>query len=381
MNFDETVLDDPEALEAADPGEMLRAVASSGAQMRYAARVTREHDLDRLLEYGRPRAIVVTGMGGSGIAGDVLGAVAGPNCPVPILTVRGYTLPGWVSSVDLVVGVSCSGGTEETLNVVEAAGRRGAMLLTVGAADTPLAEQSEKVQGVHIAVDAAGRLPRACIWNLSTPLLVIADLLGIAEVPQETLEAAADLLDNVSTRCRPSSESFVNPAKVLAQELAGTVPMLWGSSELGAVAAYRLACQLNENGKYPAVYGSLPEANHNQVVAFDGPFGGTPESAAEDIFADPVQDADDDRTKLRLVLLRDTEEHPQVTRRREVSQELAAARGIGISEITAEGEHRLERLASLVALGDYASAYLAIGLGIDPSPIGPIVELKERIAQ
>lgn len=405
------ILDDPEALEAADPGEMLRAVASSGAQVRQAVRATHEAGLASLAAIGRPRSIVVAGMGGSGISGDALAAVAGPASAVQITTVRGYTLPGWVGAADLVIGVSCSGGTEETVSVVEDAVRRGCPLVTVGSPDSMLAELSRQARGLHIPVDAGGRLPRANIWTLSIPLLVVADALGVIEVPAEVLDATADLLDIISGRCRPASESFVNPAKLLATELAGTVPMLWGSSELAAVAAYRFACQLNENTKYPAVFGSLPEVNHNQVVAFDGPFGGLRRVAAgdpddfggnggngadgglggnsgnggpgvpADFFADRAEVENEAAVRMRLVLLRDSEEHPQVARRRTVSQQLAEARELPVSEVIAEGDHRLQRLASLVAVTDYASVYLALALGIDPTPIEPIVELKERIAR
>jgi glucose/mannose-6-phosphate isomerase len=380
--LNQAVLDDAEAIEEADAADMLRAVASSGAQVREAARRTRETPLSELVEAGRPRAVVVAGMGGSGITGDVLAGVAGPACPAIITSVRGYTLPGWVGPVDLVVGVSCSGSTEETLAVTEEASRRGCQLVTVGAADSPLAAISQQARGgIHVAVDGGDRLPRANMWALSVPLLVLGDALGLFSVPEQTLESTADLLDNISGRCRPASESFVNPAKLLALELAASVPMVWGTSELAGVAAYRFACQLNENGKYPAVYGVLPEANHNQVVAFDGPFGtGGQSEGPVDFYRDRVDDAEPE-TRLRLVLLRDTQEHPQVARRREASRELAEAREIPVSEIAAEGEHPLERLASLVALTDYASVYLALALGIDPSPIAPITDLKERISR
>ena len=102
-------LDDAALLETADPSSMLRQVASSAAQVREAARSAAEASLDELLAGGRPRAIVVTGMGGSGIAGEVLAAVAGPGCPVQVTTVHDYRLPGWVGAADLVIAVSCSG--------------------------------------------------------------------------------------------------------------------------------------------------------------------------------------------------------------------------------------------------------------------------------
>jgi len=379
VTADETILDDPEALAAADPRGMLRAIASSGAQVRQAARTVTAMDLAPLVEPGRPRTVISTGMGGSGIAADVLAALAGSESPVPLITHRGYTLPGWVGPLDLVVGVSCSGHTEETLAVVAEAVRRGCRLLTVGAADTPLAQLSEQGQGIHVPVDAGNRLPRANIWALSIPLLLVADVLGITSMPPGLLASAADLLDDLSVRCRPSCKSFANPAKTLARQLAGAVPMIWGSGEVGSVAAYRFACQLNENANYPAVYGALPEANHNQVVAFDGMFGGGRAEPRED--TDLFTRGDAKPAGLRLVLIRDIEEHSRLARRCEVSREIAEEYSVPVSEVVAEGSHPLERLASLIAVTDYASAYLALALGVDPTPVVPIMDVKERIAR
>jgi glucose/mannose-6-phosphate isomerase len=380
IEVDEGLLDDPEALAAGDPGEMLRAVATAGAQVRQAIRTSDEAGVASLAVDGRPRAVVVAGMGGSGIAGGVLAAVCGAQCPVPVLPTRGYALPGWVGPMDLVAAVSCSGSTEETLAVVEEARRRGCRLMTVGAAASPLADLSDRARGVHVAVDAGGRLPRANMWALSTPLLVAADVLGLAAVPTGVLAATADVLDAAAERCRPSSESFVNPAKVLALELAGSTPMIWGSSDIADVATYRFACQLNENAKMPAVFGGLPEANHNQVVAFDGPYGASARrSDIDDLFADRVEQAERTVGALRLVLLADTEEHPQVTRRREISTQVAADRGVPVSELRAEGRHPSERLASLVSIADFASVYLALVIGVDPTPITPITQLKAAL--
>lgn len=383
MTFDEERLDDEAALTAGDPGQMLRAVATAGAQVRASLQAAADAGLDKLGTDGRPRAVVTTGMGGSGIAGDVLAAICGLQVPVPIIPVRGYALPGWVGAMDLVVAVSCSGATEETLSVLDEARRRGSRVLSVGAPSSPLADLSDRAHGLHVAVDGGGRQPRANLWALSVPLLVAADLLGLAAVPTSVLTATADQLDALADRCRPSSDAFVNPAKALAAELAGAVPMIWGTGELGGVAAYRFACQLNENAKLPAVYGTVPEANHNQVVTFDGayamPYAMRQQASDEEFFRDRIESTVSGR--MRLVVLRDTEEHPQVARRREVSIQVAADRGIPVSEVTAEGAQAVERLATLVGLADFASVYLALGLGIDPTPVQPIVELKERIAR
>lgn len=389
-------LDDAAVLTAADPGEMLRQVASAAAQIREAQLLAAEAGIGRLAADGRPRAVVVAGMGGSGICGDVLAAVCGLSCPVPVVTVRGYRLPGWVGAADLVLAVSCSGSTQETLAVAAEAIRRGCRLVCVGgrstpnggdggaegtfpqeAQESPLAAIAAQGRAPFVPVRSAGQ-PRAMLWALTIPLILTARTAGLLDVPDEVLETTAARLEEISHRCRPASESFLNPAKQLALDLAGTVPMIWGTSQLAGVAAYRFACQLNENAKYPAVAGELPEAGHNQVVALDGIFGaGRPGGEEADFFRDRTEEPE---TGLHLVVLRDTEEHPQVARGRAVSAELARARGVPVSEFAAEGDHRLERIASLIAFADYTTVYLAIALGVDPTPITAIQEFKQGIA-
>lgn len=368
-------LDDLGLLEAADPGGVLRQVASAAAQVRTSARATAETDLGPVISAGRPRSIVVTGMGGSGVAGEVLAAVCGPGSSSPVVAQHEYGLPGWVGAADLVIAVSCSGATEETLSAASEAVRRGCPLLGVGGAGSPLAQVAEQARAPFIPVQPAG-MPRFTLWGLAVPLMVIADRLGVADIPAAAIEGGAAELERVSHLCRPDSESFVNPGKTLALELAGTLPMIWGSSPLTGVAATRFACQLNENAKYPAIPGTLPEANHNQVVVFDGPFAPWPATGPA------VLDDEDPRppVPLQLVLLRDSQEHAQVARRREVSAELAGQHGIEVSELAADGETALQRMAGLIQLIDYATVYLGIAIGVDPGPVAVIGDLKERIA-
>jgi glucose/mannose-6-phosphate isomerase len=372
---DEDRLDDVTAIEAADPSGMLRAVASSAAQVRESATLAREAGVTRLANDGRPRAVLVAGMGGSGIAGDVLGAVAGSTSAVPVLTHRGYGLPGWAGPADLVIAVSCSGGTQETLSAAEEALRRGCRVLTVGAADSPLAAIAQQGRAIHVPVTQ--RLsPRSTMWALATPLVVAADALGLLSGPPG-LEQTAERLEAIAESCRPDRESFVNPGKTLALDLSTSLAMVWGSGPLTGVAAYRTVCQLAENAKQPAVAGVLPEADHNQVVTFDGAMAGRPDP--DDIFRDRVEE--EAQVQLRLLLLREATEDAKAARRADISAELARDRGVPVTEVRAEGATAYEQLASVVALVDYATVYLAVMLGIDPTPVAPIDELKRRLAE
>ncbi|HEY3877175.1 MAG TPA: SIS domain-containing protein, partial [Trebonia sp.] len=281
-------LDDTEIVEAGDPGGMLRQVASSAAQVRTALRACAEADLSALSQDTRPRAIVVAGSGGAGgsaFACDALAAICGLGSPVQVTGVSGYQLPGWVGAADLVITVSRSGHTAEALALAGEAARRGCHLIGVSAADSALRELVAQARGTFIPVTTAGPA-RAMPWALTVPLLVAAERLGVARIDDTAYETAAVAMEDVSHQCRPSSESFVNPAKSLALDLVGRLPLIWGGSPVAAAVARRFASQLAANAKYPAVVGLLPEAGHDQVAAFDGPYAPPPEPAfpaAEDL--------------------------------------------------------------------------------------------------
>ena len=395
-------LDTPDVIEAADPADMLRQVASAAAQVRTALRSCAETDLSAFAPDARPRAIVVAGMGSSGLTGEMLNAMTGLSSPVQVVLCQAERLPGWVGAADAVIAVSCSGTTPETLAIAAEAARRGCRLAGVGTEGSPLHRIAEQARAPFVPVIPAG-LPRSMLWALAIPLLVIADRLGVARIGPDVYELAASRLEEVSHQCRPASESFVNPGKSLALDLVGTLPMVWGTSVLSGVAARRFASQLNENAKYPAIAGVLPEAAHSQVAAFDGPFAprssrlsaqgpqepgsllASPDDVA-DVGGLPGWDLDYEETEhasgftaLRLVLIADPGENPRVGAQRAAVTELAGQRGVGMSELAMDGEHPLVRLAGVIQLTDYASVYLAIASGIDPGQTVAIQDLQTRI--
>lgn len=376
-DYDETSLDDETLLEAADPAGMLRAVATSAAQVRAAALASAEAGIEELRSEGLPRAVVVLGMGTSGIVGDLLAGLAGPTCPVPIVVYKNYGLPLWVGAADVVIAVSATGNTEETLSGLDAAARRGARVIAIGAADSPLHVRTVTARGHFVPVPRE-HSARASLWSMAVPVILAGDALGLLTAPSEEIETMAVRLVEVAMRCRPGSELFLNPAKLLAASLAGTVPVIWGGTPSTVAAAYRFATLLNENAKTPAVHGGFPEAGHNQVAALDGPFGALAHGPAavspeDSLFVDHAEDS---ATRQHLVLLRDTEnELTPISRRLEVAVDLARRRGILVTELAGEGESHLERLASLIGLTDFASVYLALLAGIDPTPMEAIAAL------
>lgn len=423
--IDEALLDDPDELSRKDSRATLRALASAGAQVREALYLGREAGIDRLAEQERPRSVLVAAIGGSSIVADVLELLAEPGSPVPVQARRNLPLPGWVGPLDLVVAVSLSGRAPGPLAVAAEAARRGASLLTVGLDDSPLAEVSRRARGMHIGIGRNRISSRTALWTLLTPVLVGADRLGLLDAPQQVLEAVADRLDERAEELRPSSEAFVNPAKLLAVQLAETVPVVLGDGPLGGVAAARASSMLARTARIPALWGELPDAASGIVACFDGPYtalGGRrpgtydesrirlgdidtsgwephhfaePEgelmersrgprgSAGRDIFADPYLDGPAP-PQLGLLMLRDappstpTPESVEAENLTDAVLTTAREAGVRVMEVRAGAGEPVVRLADHVAMVDFAATYMAIGLGLDPSVSPHVADLRDR---
>jgi hypothetical protein len=207
------------------------------------------------------------------------------------------------------------------------------------------------------------------MWAQATPVLLAADALGLASVTDETLTAIADALDATAADSRPSSESFVNPAKVLATEVAESTAIVLGSGPLGAVAARRAVAMFGRTGRVPVAFGVLPDAASQVVACFDGPLAGGEADARSsgDIFVDPFLDGPPAKP-LRLIMLRDAS--PDGSSAQALEQavvDVAEDAGARVSVVESPATDPLLRLASHVALTDFAATYLAIGHGFDPS--------------
>ena len=371
---DDVILDDVPGMLAGDPGQMLAATATAGAQVRRGLTEANRDVISTIARDGKPRAIVVTGMGGSGISGQILEALANTSSSIPVVSSRGYGLPSWVGADDLVVSLSCSGTTEETIAAAQEAARRGSRLVSITTAGSELDQFTSSIRGTGVLhVDARGQMPRASMWTLLTPLILMGEALGVVRAGDSDLLRAADIIDEVGASCAVEKPVADNPAKLLAIQLAGSLPMIWGTGEVGPVASYRVISQLAENAKIPAIHGEIPESQHNQVVVLDGPFAG---KRADDLFKDRTEQ---DTRQFRLVLLRDSVEHPQMAKRADIVTDIASRRGVPVTRVDAQGTNIVHRLASLIAITDWASVYAALALRIDPSPIGPITELKSRL--
>lgn len=382
----ESWVDDPDELALRDSRDTLRALASAGAQVRESITLSQEAGIERVGDGTRPRSVLVAAVGGTKVVGDVLRVLAEAGSPVPVASRSNVPLPGWVGPLDMVIAVSLSGRAPGPLGLATEAARRGASLLTVGAQDSPLADVTRQARGVHVGVGRGRSSSRTALWSLLTPVLLGAHQLGIADASTDALSEAATALDQKAEECRPSSESFVNPAKLAAATLAPTVPMILGDGALAGVAAVRAAGMLARTARVPASYGSLPDAASEVVACFDGPFtagGGNGTSAGReaDIFADPFLDGPA-QPRLGLLMLRDVaSENPDSLRQVALADAVKAeadAAGCKIVELVAAQGHPIARLAGHLAMVDYIATYLAIGTGIDPSISPHVADLRDR---
>jgi glucose/mannose-6-phosphate isomerase len=347
-------LDDRAALSRADPGGMLDAVTALPDQCRDGYGAGRSAvdlpDADGVV------SIVVVGMGGSAVAGDVLAALAAPRLRFPVQVVRGGDLPEHCGIHTLVIASSYSGDTAETLASFEEAVRRGSRLLAITSGGA-LARRAEELSIGRVAVPA-GYMPRAAFGFLSLGVLGALEAMGVVPAVPDDLDEAETLMREVLEGGGPDVPSDRNPAKELARSIGDRVPVVWGAEGIGAVAATRWKTQLNENAKVPAFASEIPELDHNEIVGWSPGRG--------EGFA--------------LIVLRHDGEPPDVAARFPLSVEIVRSSGATVHEVRARGRSGLARLLTLTLQGDLVSTYLGIALGEDPSPIEAIAGLKRALA-
>jgi glucose/mannose-6-phosphate isomerase len=340
-------------LAGADPGGSLATVEASPEQWRHATELAAAV----AIASGTPRAVLVAGMGGSGIAGDVgaLAADLGGHCPV--VPVKGYTLPRWAGSDDALIAVSYSGNTEETLAVIGDARDRD---LPIVGAVTSGGTVADEIPADRTVVVPGGRQPRASLAYLAVPVLAMLSRLGAIDPLDDELAGVPGHLERLLESWSLEVQTSDNPVKQAAGELADLVPIFLGGRGVGELAAARGKCQVNENANRPAFCNVLPEANHNEVVGWE--------------------QLRDTTARFGLVEIRTLDEHPQVAKRFEISRELTADAFGATLSFEAPGETWLQRLAAAVLWVDLLSVHLAFLGAVDPTPVRTIELLKQRIA-
>jgi glucose/mannose-6-phosphate isomerase len=288
--------------------------------------------------------LLVCGMGGSAIGGDLAAAALGNRLTRPLLTVRGYELPSWATPAWTVLCSSYSGNTEETLACFAAAEALGARRIVAGTGGTLV--DGARDAGVPV-IGLPGILqPRAAVAYMFTIVAEVAALAGVAPRVKTEIDAAAAFLSE-------SAEDLQSRAAEIAARLAGSVPVITGA-DLTAPIARRWKTQINENPKIAAFFSELPEANHNELCGWDG-------------------------NAFSTVLLEDADQHPRERRRFELTAESIAAAGAEVVRVETQGETRVARLLWATMLGDLVSLDLAEARGVDPLPVEAIEGFKTAL--
>jgi glucose/mannose-6-phosphate isomerase len=300
--------------------------------------------------------VVIVGMGGSGIAGDVAREVAGPLMAVPVHVHKGYGVPNFVDDSTLLVAVSFSGDTEETLESVTEAAVDGARIITVSHGGR-LAELAAEWGTPHLPIADGIPMPRAALGALAVPPLLLLERIGMFPGGRSWVDAAVEQLH----RRRDALIVEGNPAHKLARALGRSFPLVYGGNGMGGLAAMRWKTQFNENAKVPAFCNQLPEATHNELAGWG-------------------QDGDVTRQVFQLILLRHDFEHPQVMRRFDLVDEYLDEVVGAVHTVRAEGEGLLAQLFDLALFGDMTSLHAAAEQDVDPGPIPVLDDIKRRVA-
>ena len=338
---------------------------AAGLPEQVAAAAAQGAELEHLPDHDAIEHVLVLGMGGSGIAGDVLQAVAAPFMPVPVTVVRGYEAPSFVSEGTLCFAVSYSGNTEETVEAAQSAVAAGARMVVLSTGGQ-LAELAAAWDAPHIRLPDIP-MPRAGIGAVSIPPLLVLERVG--PLPRCRGSTSTRRCSQLRRRRDAARRSRGRAAHRLAEQIGRTIPLAYGGDAIGAVVAYRFKCQVNENAKAPAFSGALPEMCHNEICGWG-------------------QHGDVTRQVMTVVRFRHDFEHPQVARRFDLTHDMLDEVVHAIVDVQAEGEGALAQLFDLVIQGDFVSLHMAALAGVDPGPdprprgpegrLVPVVEVRFR---
>jgi glucose/mannose-6-phosphate isomerase len=351
-------LDEIEKIKKIDQGGMYDRIYQFPSQF--------EDGLKRTLEVQLPNwdkntigNIVVAGMGGSAIGGDLVRSYLAERLNIPFLICRNYTLPHFVNSSSLVFLSSYSGNTEETLSAFEDASRRDAKIICLTSnGKVEDISTNEKIPYVRLP---KGFQPRAALGYSFAPILSMLERVGLVQGEEANIKKTKDFLDSNREKYRVEIEADKNEAKKLASQLQGKLPIIYSSCDRFDAVSYRWKGQFCENAKMLAFNNVFPEFNHNELVGW--------------------KVLSDYRDDLIVVILKDKEDHPRIQKRMAIVKDIIEKQNVEVKEVESCGEGLLSRMFSLIQLGDFSSFYLAILNQEDPSPVKVIDYLKNELAK
>lgn len=341
-----------------DKGGMINLLVNFHDQLRKGVEIGEKADIGFLKDFN-PQCIVLCGMGGSAIGGDFLRCYLVDQLKIPFIVVRDYNLPNFVSEKTLLIVSSYSGNTEETLSALDEGIKCGCKIL--GISSNGMIETICFKNGFPFIKIPSGIPPRAALGYSFTPLLVFLHRMGLISDMKEDILRAADFLAKNVTNFLPEIDEPVNLAKVIAASLYGKLPIIYTTTRYFEVVGLRMRGQISENSKMLAFSSVIPENNHNELVGWNLLWG------LVDI--------------IKPVIILDKYDHPRNLFRVKFFAEIMKEKGVAPLFVETQGESMLERILSVIQLGDFVSYYLAILNGIDPKPVEIIDRLKRSLAE
>lgn len=343
---------DQALLAELDPSGLGRIIAEFPQQCREAAEIAKKSEA--WLPVSQPRNIIVCGMGGSAIAGDIAASWLSDRAGCPIHVHRNYGLPGWAGPQDLVIASSYSGETEETLSAFDEAVKRQIGLAAITSGGT--LKSKCLARGFPLTTIPGGLPPRGALGYSFFALAGLLESSGISDGDDQAWNEAMDIAQKMSDDFFIGRPAADNPAKRMATELYGYLPVIYGASDLLAPVARRWANQINENAKVPSYWAAMPELCHNEIVGWEK--------------------LDEVRTRVKVVILADRGGHARNRLRFEVIRDIIKPMTAGLVSVETKGRGRLARIFSLLYLADFVSYYLALLNRVDPMPVSNIDKLK-----
>lgn len=309
--------------------------------------------------YKKVKKVLYTGLGGSGISGDILKNLLCGKCRIPVFVNRNYTIPGWVDASTLVFAASLSGNTEETIAAFKEALSKKAkvVVITSGGKLRTLAEKNN----LPVLLVPGGNPPRASLPYLLFPALFVMKKLGFTAIKAPEFIESIDLLEDLAKSYAPEIKLKDNPAKQLAVKLHKKPVLVFGSADNTDAVAVRWKCQLAENSKVFGFASTIPEMNHNEIVGW--------ELLKENL------------KKYAVLFLRTQDDLPQVKKRFLLTRKIISRKAGWTGEVNAAGKTPLARQLSLIYFADFVSVYLALLHGVDPTPIKAIDYFKANLSK
>ncbi len=351
-----SLLDEKDLIEKLDPHRMYDLIWKFPSQLEDAFKIAESVDISKI-DPAKIENVIVAGMGGSAIGGDLVRSYLFDQIKLPFFICRNYFLPNFSGEKSLVFVSSYSGNTEETISAYDQAKKRNAQIVSLSSGGKT--EKKAKEDGFCLVKVPKGYQPRAALGYSFVPILSILSRLGLCPDKKNDIEKTIEFLSENLPLFKIQKKTNDNPAKRLAEKIFQKIPIIYSSNDFFDAVAYRWKGQLCENSKTLAFCNVFPEFNHNELVGWNILSGL--------------------EGKLIVIFLKDKGDLLRIKKRMDIVKKIIQNKNFEVVEVESKGPDLLARIFSLIQLGDFVSFYLAILNQVDPTPVEVIDYLKKEL--